>query len=345
MRPVRRSIGTKLLAILLGLSAATTSFADSGGNSYDKYRKAQYSNNGLMSEQDEMRLGEQVHNEILTQYRIVNDPDINAYLQNLGERLVRASRRSDIQYRFFAIDDSSVNAFAIPGGFVYVHTGLLNMVQSEDELAGAMAHEIGHVVARHGLRNLKKAQRIALITGIIGVGAEVATGGSGAGRAAGQAAQLLGAGILTKNSRDFEREADYLGLYDMRGAGYDPEAMVRLFQRLGQVSSARSGEGGIFASHPNAKERMTNTQSEIDLHLNGSATASQPQQTATRPRRRQRTTGSSADFDTMKQALASYQGGYVRNPNARYPNNNPNSPNNPQNQPVQNDRPVLTRHP
>ncbi|HQR37989.1 MAG TPA: M48 family metallopeptidase [Blastocatellia bacterium] len=338
MRPIRRLFGTKLLLVILVLSASPAAFGGSDGSAYDKFRKAQYSNNGLLSQQDEMQLGEQVHREILTKYQIVNDPGINAYLQNLGDRLVRSSRRPDIQYRFYAIEDNSVNAFAIPGGYVYVHTGLLNMVQSEDELAGAMAHEIGHVVARHGLRNIKKAQRVAMITGIIGIGTEIATNGSGAGRAAQQAATLLGAGILTRNSRDFEREADYLGLYDMTAAGYDPTAMVRLFQRLDHASGAKESSGGIFASHPNAKERIANTESEIQANLTAS-TAAQPATTRTR---RRHATQSADDFQNMKQALAGYNGSAPTVYGNRAPQQYPTDP---QNQPVRNDRPVLTRKP
>jgi predicted Zn-dependent protease len=328
---------------MLAVCAAPAANATGSKNVYDKFRSATYSNDGLMSQQDEVRLGEQVHNEVLRKYQIVRDPEINAYLQNLGDRLVRSSKRTDIQYRFYAIDDNSVNAFSLPGGYVYVHTGLLNLVQSEDELAGAMAHEIGHVVARHGLRNLKKAQRIAIFTGILGIGADIATGGGSAGRAAQQASILLGEGILTKNSRDFEREADYLGLYDMRAAGYDPEALVRLFQRLGQSSSAREG-GGIFASHPNSKERIENTQAEIDAYIGSSA--SQPANGSRPRRRRTAQLSGTGDFAAMKQALASYTSGSrgtYRNPN--YPNQQVPNPNDPQNQPARNDRPVLTRRP
>jgi predicted Zn-dependent protease len=351
-----------LALIVLACLAAPAAAADPS-NPYDKFRKATYSNKGLMNEQDEMRLGAQVHQQVLQKYRLNQDPEITSYVQNLGERLARASRRPDLPYRFYVIDDASVNAFSIPGGYVYVNTGLLNITQSEDELAAAIAHEIGHVVARHGLRNIKKAQHTALLFGILGVGADIATGGSGVGRAAGE---LLAAGVITKNSRDFEREADYLGLYNMAALGYDPEGMVRIFQRLGASTSAKGsgGMGGIFASHPDSGERGHNTETEIQQHLAGTLASHAPQAAPggdgrTRSRRASTghvSSGSTGEFAAMKQALNSYAGSYHTNRqgqgrNARYdPNYDPRrdpsyNPNDPDNQPASNDRPVLKRRP
>lgn len=344
------------MVAVLALASNALAADPAKSNEYDKFRNDTYSNKGLMSEQEEVRLGEQVHQQVLQQFRLVRDPDINAYVQDLGERIARQSQRPNLQYRFYVIDDPSVNAFAIPGGFVYVHTGLLDLVQSEDELAAAMAHEVGHVVARHGLRNIKKAQRTALIFGILGVGADIATGGA-AGHAARAASELLAAGIITKNSRDFEREADFLGLYNMRDAGFDPNAMVSVFQKLGSAgnSASKNAIGGIFASHPNSTERARNTQAEIQQHLGGTQTVataapdpSQPRG-STRPRRAGRnrassTAGSSsAEFNNMKAALSAYQAGNrnngQRNRNTRYdPNYDPNA-----NAPATNNRPVLKR--
>lgn len=336
------------LIVLLSLASPAATLAAGSSNPYDKFRNHTYSNKGLMSEQEELQLGAQVHQQVLQQYRLVRDPEINDYVQRLGERLARVSQRPNIPYHFYVIDDPSVNAFAIPGGYVYVHTGLLRIAQGEDELAAAMAHEIGHVAARHGLKNIKKAQRTALIFGILGIGAEVATGGSGAGQMARAASELLAAGIITKNSRDYEREADYLGLYGMQAAGYDPEGMVRIFQRLGSSSSAKeSATGGIFASHPNSGERVRNTELEIRDHLAGVvAQRSYATNGTSRPRRAaQRRNASYApsndEFYAMKQALSNYENGNrgYRQGRSNYPANYPND------QPARNDRPVLKRRP
>lgn len=357
MRFALRSIGIRVFAVALLLGVAVPASAGSPKSPYDKYRDDSYSNDGLMSEPEEMTLGAQVHQQVLQKFRIVQDPEIAGYVQDLGERIARSSKRPNIPYQFFVIEDSSVNAFALPGGYIYVHTGLLQIAQSEAELSAAIAHEIGHVVARHGLRNVKKAQRTAMIFGILGVGAAVATGGGAAGEAAQVASQILANGVITKNSRDFEREADFLGLYTMRDAGFAPLAMAQMFQRLNQAgSNAKSSPGGgIFASHPNANERIKNTLGEIDGHLGGTPTVAAK---GSRPRRAagaakaapnsnvNTRVANSVGFDQMKAALGGLSSRANRNPNRRNPQGQ-NSPGqyDPNSQPAPNDRPVLTRKP
>lgn len=347
-----RFVRSRAILLLVLLTLATPTIVGAASNPYDKYRDDAYSNKGLMSEQEEIRLGAQVHQQVLQKFRLVEDPEVAGYMQGLGERLARSSRRPDIPYRFYVIDDPSVNAFALPGGYIYVHTGLLQLAQTEDELSAAVAHEIGHVAARHGLRNLKKAQRTALIFGILGVGADIATGGSGAGRAG---AQILAAGLMTKNSRDFEREADYLGLYNVRAAGESPAGMIQIFERLGSARSSRSSQmGGIFASHPDAKERVRNTRLEIEQYLGGARSVAAAPSTGGRTRARRATqgggqvlaAGNDAAFGQMKQALAGYARGnrtyrQGQGQNPRYGNNSPRY--DPNQEPARNDRPVLKR--
>lgn len=356
MRFAVRSIGSHFLAAALVFGVALPATAGAPKSPYDKFRNETYSNDGLMSEQEEMRIGAQVHQQVLQKYRIIQDPEIAGYIQDLGERLARSSKRPNIRYQFFVIDDSTVNAFALPGGYVYVHTGLLQIARSEEELSAAIAHEVGHVVARHGLRNVKKAQRNALIFGILGAGASIATGGGAAGEAAELAAQVLATGVMTRNSRDFEREADFLGLYTMRDAGYQPLGMALMFQRLNEAgANAKGSGGGIFASHPNANERIKNTLGEIDAHLGGTPAVATK---GSRPRRAKGATGaapnvnasavggSSAEFDRMKAALGGVANRQYRNTNRQgYPGQNQPGQNDPYSQPAPNDRPVLTRKP
>ncbi len=359
MRLAVRSTGSHILAAALLLGVALPAAAGAPKSPYDKYRNETYSNDGLMSEQEEMRIGAQVHQQVLQKYRIVQDPEIAGYIQDLGDRIARSSKRPNIRYQFYVIDDSTVNAFALPGGYVYVHTGLLKIARTEEELSAAIAHEVGHIVARHGLRNVKKAQRTALIFGIIGAGASVATGGGAAGEAAELASQILATGVMTKNSRDFEREADYLGLYTMRDAGYQPLGMALMFQRLNEAgaSAKSSSGGGIFASHPNANERIKNTLGEIDAHLGGTpapvAKGSRPRRAsgAAKPAPATAVAANSAGFDSMKAALGNVANRTYRNTNQRnypgrnYPGQNPNGTYDPNTQPAPNDRPVLTRKP
>jgi predicted Zn-dependent protease len=301
---------------MMGGVAATAIAAPA--NVYDKYRGQTYSNTDLASEQEEVRLGYQVHEQVLQKYRLVQDQQITGYVERLGERIARASVRPNLDYHFFVVEDESLNAFSLPGGYVYVNTGILDLAQSEDELAAVLAHETAHVAARHGLRNLKKAQRAQIGVGIASILGQILTRGGAGGRAIGAGAQILGAGVLTRYSRDFEREADYLGLYNMARAGYQPAGMVRIFQRLGQAQGrTQSSIGGIFASHPDAGERIRNTELEIEQHLGaqyGRGPSYDDQADASeardqRGRRRGYSDSGGAGFGEMKRVLASYRSG------------------------------------
>ena len=317
MRNPIRSLRARLLALCMMGSFAATAIA-APANVYDKYRGETYSNSDLASEQEEVRLGYQVHEQVRQKYRLVRDPEITGYVERLGERIARASVRPNLDYHFFVVEDQSLNAFSLPGGFVYVNTGILDLAQTEDELAAVLAHETAHVAARHGLRNLKKAQRAQIGVGIASILGQILTRGGAGGRAIGAGAQILGAGVLTRYSRDFEREADYLGLYNLARAGYQPAGMVRVFQRLGQAQGrAQSSIGGIFASHPDAGERIRNTELEIEQHLGtqyGRGPSYGDQVDASearnqRGRRRSYADNGGTEFGEMKRVLASYRSG------------------------------------
>jgi predicted Zn-dependent protease len=341
VRTTVRGLGARVLALFAAASLAATAAA-APANVYDKFRNETYSNKGLMSEQDEARVGAQVHGEVQRRYRFVHDPQISGYVERVGERIARASVRPNLNYHFFVVEDDSLNAFSIPGGFVYVNTGILALAQTEDELAAVLAHETAHIAARHGLRNIKRAQRAQLGVGIASILGQILTGGGIAGRAASTGAQLIGAGVLTKHSRDFEREADYLGLYNLERAGYDTAGMIRIFQRLGQQSGrAKSSMGGIFASHPNSGERVRNTETEIEQHLGARASARRP---------RPRDAYSGSDFVEMKQALAGYRSGgrgYARGRDQNRPRVPPRGTydDDPYEEPARDERPRLKRRP
>lgn len=246
---------------------AGTAFAAENKNPYDKFRTASYSNQGLYPEEDEIRLGAELHRQLQQQETFVTDPAITRYIQELGQRLARVSKRPDLTYRFFVIEDPTVNAFALPGGYIYIHTGLLQTVESESELASVLGHEIAHVVARHGLKNLKRAQQWQFFIGLLNLGLDAALG-QGRARYGQLASQLLAAGILTKHSRDAEREADFLGLHEMYRAQYDPRGMISMFQKLERISRQNPDLlGFVFRTHPPASERIRNTQAEITDHL------------------------------------------------------------------------------
>ncbi|HKC89402.1 MAG TPA: M48 family metallopeptidase [Blastocatellia bacterium] len=241
-----------------------------GPNIYDKYRNRTYSNKGYLSEEDEMKLAEQVHQELQKQARLVQDRSINEYVNSVGQRLARDSGRPNIPWHFYVVDDKSINAFATLGGRVYVHTGLLAATQSESQLASVLGHEIGHIVGRHGLENIKKSQKYGLLAGLATIGGAILGGQAGANLGGGLG-NLLAGGFLMKHSRDAEREADYLGLYDLKNSGYNTGGMVEMFEILQEVSaSSPDALGSILASHPAPSERAANTRREIDQYLRGS---------------------------------------------------------------------------
>lgn len=238
-------------------------------NVYDKFRNREYSNKGYLSEEDEFKLGEQVHQEVLKQFRLVEDRSINDYVNSLGQRLARRSGRPGIPWRFYVVNDKSINAFATLGGRVYVHTGLIAATNSEAQLASVLGHEIGHIVGRHGLENVKKAQKYSVFAGLGQIAGAVLGGQTGASLA-GLAGNLIAGGYLMKHSRDAEREADFLGLYNLRDAGYNTDGMVQMFEILQQVAGSNPNAlGSIMASHPPAGERARNTRVEIEEHLAG----------------------------------------------------------------------------
>jgi beta-barrel assembly-enhancing protease len=255
--------------ILLGVLVVTAFAAD---NVYDKFRDRSYSNRGYLSEADEVKLGAQVHEELRKQHRFVTDSAITSYVNALGQRLARSSKRSNLRYQFFVVDDKSLNAFATLGGYVYVHTGMLRAADSEAQVASVLAHEIGHIVGRHGLENVKQSQKYGTLAAIVGI-AGAAIGGRSGGNIGQVAGNLIFGGQLMKHSRDAEREADYLGLYEMQRASYNTGGMVEMFQILQRVSQQNPNLlGNVLASHPPARERAENTISEIRANLRGSDT-------------------------------------------------------------------------
>ena len=265
------------VVLCLGLLAASALAFQSA---YDSFRDRSYSNQGYLSEEDEIKLAEQVHQQLLNPppaqqqqtkpLRLMQGTSLNDYVDRLGQRLAHDSKRPNLPWRFYVVDDKSINAFATLGGRVYVHTGLLNQVNSEAQLSSVLGHEMGHIAARHGLENVKRAQKL----GMLAAGATIlgAIFGGQRGAETGQAiGGLVAGGFLMKHSREAEREADYLGLYNIEHSGYNTRGMVEMFEILAEISKNNAGSlGNIMASHPPATERAENTRREIADRLRGS---------------------------------------------------------------------------
>jgi predicted Zn-dependent protease len=236
-----------------------------GGDPYAAFRNARYSNDGLMSETDEARLGAFIDKDVRRHLRVT--PTGQARLEQIGQRLVAASGRPALKFRFYVINDKALNAFAIPGGYVYATSGLLS-VANDDELASVIGHEIGHVTARHGLKSVKHAQTIGQLAELLG--GVAGTAGNDAKQFSAFAANIIGTGVLANHGREDEREADYLGLRFMAKAGFKPEAMITMFQRLQKMKDAEPGLlEAILNDHPDVDERIANTAYEIKLLRDG----------------------------------------------------------------------------
>ena len=202
------------------------------------------------SVQDEWQAGQQLEREINSQLRITNDATLNNYVRQMGSQMVARTDKSNLPWRFYVVQDDAINAFNVPGGLVYINTGLIAQSGSAAELAGAVAHEIAHGVARHGTARLSKAQDANAAAAVLGVG------NSGLG---GIAAQVAAQGAFASFSRSDEREADRLGVQIMAGAGYNPDGLADLLQRL----ASQEGSGGgvkFFRSHPLSSDRVRNVQ-------------------------------------------------------------------------------------
>lgn len=205
-----------------------------------------------LTQRQEIVLGAQAAQQVEKTQPIINDAEITNYVVKAGQKLVNTSRRSDIPYRFRVINSPEVNAFALPGGFIYINRGLIEQADSENEFIGVLAHEVSHVVARHSAEQVEKAQKANLVLGGVGF----LLSGARNGRALLNGAQLLTKGFFLKFSRDAEREADRLGAENMFAAGWNPKGMVTFFQKLAQ----KGGRNNLafFSTHPSPDERQAN---------------------------------------------------------------------------------------
>jgi predicted Zn-dependent protease len=247
---------------LLGASAnharTTTAFVQYD-DPYADFRNARYTNAGLLNERDEMKLGTQLHREVTKKYNLT-DVGLDR-VDRIGQRCAKASLRPGLLYKFHVIQSREINGFSLPGGHVYITTALLKLA-NDNELASVLAHEVGHVVARHSLKTLKQSQEYDEIAKSIG---ELTGVAGDVGRDLGVAlVQIAGAGFLTLHTRDEEREADFLGVRTMPKAGFDPQGMVTMFQKLRRIEEQNSDLlGSLFSDHPDAEERINNTRYEI----------------------------------------------------------------------------------
>ncbi len=209
----------------------------------------------------EVALGKQLSAEVDRTAKFITDPEVTEYVNRIGQNIVRNSD-AKVPFTIKVVDDDSVNAFALPGGFFYVNSGLILAADNEAELAGVMAHEIAHVAARHATKNATRGQLLNLASiPLIFVGGP-------AGYAVRQVAGLAVPLGFLKFSRNAEREADLLGLEYQYASGYDPEAFVQFFEKLELKEKQKHGFlAKTFSTHPMTDDRVKSAQEEIQQYL------------------------------------------------------------------------------
>jgi predicted Zn-dependent protease len=213
------------------------------------------------SMEKEIQMGKQMAQQVEQQAKLINDPVISEYVNRVGQNLVRNSD-AKVPFTIKVIDTEEVNAFALPGGFFFVNSGLILTADTEAELAGVMAHEIAHVAARHGTRQATRGEvaQLAMIPLIFM--------GGWTGYGVQQAASVLIPVSFLQFSRAFESEADMLGLQYMYKTGYDPEAFVDFFDKIQGLEKKKPGTmAKVFSTHPLTEDRIVAAQKNIQEYL------------------------------------------------------------------------------
>ena len=222
---------------------------------------------GLLSPDEERRYGEGMLRELRSYDVVLDDPLIADYIEGLGWRLVAVSERPEQPFTFFVVRSTEINAFAAPGGYVGVNTGLITMTETEDELAAVLGHECAHVIQRHLVRAYESMRNVSIPIALAMIGALIAASGS-SGDAA-QAAIIGGQALMQQQQINFTRhneyEADRVGIHILAKAGYDPMAMAVTFQRMGRALRS-NGEGPpeFLRTHPVTASRITEAKNRVE---------------------------------------------------------------------------------
>lgn len=217
----------------------------------------------LMSEEREIEIGREMHDKLLASAPVYEDEELQAYVNEIGQKVAQKADRPDLDYSFTIIDSPDINAFALPGGFVYVNRGLIGYLQSEAQLAAVLAHEIGHITARHAVRRDTAQKGAGIGTGVLSVLSVLTTGTN----VMGDVANLYASAAVMGYGREMELEADRFGAQYLFNSGYDPQAMVEVigilknherFMRLKaeQRGQKRQTYHGVFSSHPRNDQRL-----------------------------------------------------------------------------------------
>ena len=212
-----------------------------------------------VSQDQEVAMGQQDAAEVNAQLPIVTDPAIGGYIQSLGESIAKTTSRADLDWHFYVINTKQVNAFALPGGYVYVNRGLIESTDKLDELTGTLGHEIGHVIQRHSVKQMQSAQKANIGVAVLCTLTNICHSG-----VAQAAVQVGGTALFARHSRLDELQADSEGVVNVTRAGYDPEGIPDLFQVLLKEREYQPTiVDGWFASHPLEEARIAKAKQQI----------------------------------------------------------------------------------
>ena len=216
----------------------------------------QLANINIFSDAEEIKLGSEFAAKIEKELKIYVDPHISDYINQLGQVLVRNSARPNITYHFKVVQDDSINAFAIPGGYIYVNLGLIRFSNTESELAGVISHEVGHIVGRHGMKQLTKQYGFAALAQLLL--------GENKSQLEDLATKVVTSGVLLQYGREAEREADTLAVQQMHSSGIDPDGIVTFFEKLlGTEKRQTTKIEKLLSTHPGTRERVTRVNQQI----------------------------------------------------------------------------------
>jgi predicted Zn-dependent protease len=219
---------------------------------------------GGLSIEKEREIGEEFLLEVQQQVPLIQDPFLTAFINRLGQKLVAQIGPQPFKYRFFIINDPTMNAFAVPGGYIFINTGMIRMADREGELAGVMAHEISHVYCRHMSKMMEKS-RLVSVASLVGALASIFLGGIGQPLMVG--AMAAGQSAMLKYSRDDEAQADAYGFKWMLKAGYNPRDMVSIFQKMNKQRWLAGGNIPVYLSdHPGTDSRIVSLSQQLVIH-------------------------------------------------------------------------------
>ena len=249
---------TLFLGCALGLSACAINPATGQANIV------------TMSEKRELEIGAEEHAKVMQSMALLTDDELNAYVNEVGQRLAAVSDRPDLDFKFTIIDSPEINAFALPGGYVYINRGLLAYLNSEAELAAVLGHEIGHITARHAVQQQSRGSLARVASGVGGVVAAVATGSGYIGSQIMDVGSLWAQAGLSGFGREHELEADTLGAEYLLRAGYNPQAVITVVTVLKnqedfntKVANQQPSYHGLFATHPRNDTRLQQAISSV----------------------------------------------------------------------------------